>query len=1419
MIKNKIINIRGQVIISILTLILLISSLSQAQPLLNQKTSNQNLTYQYTIYTSTKDLIFNTIGEYTLLSLTDGNHLTDPGKPMIPYKEIKIALPEEMNAMDVQILEAQQQTLDGKYNIFPAQPVRTTNEIRENFNFIEPDPSIYKSSQPYPTKTIEFLYQTDLAGQNIAVIQVNPIQYIPLTQQIILYTKITINIIGKPGYICGDYLPKALPESERISYQQRIEKMVENPEQVILRERQEGGMMTLGVPPGNYEYVIITQSSWVNNFQPLADWKTKKGTKATIVTLDWIYNQGGYTGDNQNKIRLFVQDAHQNWGATYFLLGGDTSIVPHKEKYYRLYLSGNWEDIYAPADTYYADYDSDFLCEVNVGRASVTTTTMITTFINKVLTYEQNPPLTSYALDASLWGFDLDSSTRGEYLKQNIDNTYIPASWTMSNVYDSHSGNHETYVKNYFNTGQHIVNHCDHGDSSSMGVGSYNHGYYLSTSEVEAFYNGDQQSILYSMACYVASFDVYSCIAEYFVRDTNGGCIAFIGNSRYGIYSAGDTSTYSFRYDREFFEAIFADGFYNIGKAFSHSKDDSPHGDDYYKCIFDELNLLGEPEFEIWTANPMSMSVSHPSQLSTGPSQFTVYVTSGGSPLSNAHVCLWKGTEVYLEGDTNANGYVTLTPSPQTGGTMYVTVTKHNYIPYLGSANVPYHNPPYIPSNPSPAHLEENVDLNADLSWNGGDPDNNPTTYDIYFGTTNPPPFKQQIGPYPGNQYRITYDPGSLQIFTTYYWKIIANDDDPLSPPSEGPIWQFTTTDNIPPEWRKQGQSAPVIPPGGTVVLYGQGRDNIGLGLAYLATNETGQWVNFSGGNWWDVNWGYCKKITINHTFVNGDLFNFPVLISTISSEFIGHTQPDGDDFVFIDKTNTTKYSHEIEYYNSQTGELTAWVKIPFLSSSQDTILYLYYGNPDCENQEDPEGTWDNGFITVYHMKGSNWNEIKDSTANHWDITNMGGNPIFNQPGKINTCVEYDGNGDYLQSNLFSLSSDSAHTGSAWVYCDGGHTTQRYIFQGRSGYIITLLIWPDGRFVAYTDTTSGPAYVFSTTKVNVSKPAWYYVTTRVDPNTDKLDLYINGVKEAGTTISGEIKPETLGLNIGTWYANNLYWMDGKIDEIRVSNVARNENWIKTEYNNMILSTFVNVGEEKQASGGSKYGSPMILSSGPNEWVWSNFTWQNPSIPAGTKVGWRIYYIDASKNLVATSIMSFTIVSSLQPNPPEQPVDSVLWHTNPNDKNKGICGAGIMYDYTTTSTQTILGDIYYKFYWGDGSDSGWLGPYTSGEIVSAGHIYSIDALGDNDIRVVCKINDAESVLSVPLRVRMYRVGDTSGNDNVGFDDINPFVLMLSGGKDVYYTRYPNGYWFTGDITLNKLVSFDDINPFVGLLTGG
>lgn len=60
-----------------------------------------------------------------------------------------------------------------------------------------------------------------------------------------------------------------------------------------------------------------------------------------------------------------------------------------------------------------------------------------------------------------------------------------------------------------------------------------------------------------------------------------------------------------------------------------------------------------------------------------------------------------------------------------------------------------------------------------------------------------------------------------------------------------------------------------------------------------------------------------------------------------------------------------------------------------------------------------------------------------------------------------------------------------------------------------------------------------------------------------------------------------------------------------------------------------------------------------------------------------------------------------------------------------------------------------------------------------------------------------------------------VGDMNCSGEVGFDDINPFVLALVKPQQ-YVIDYPDCDLSTGDVNVNGRFGFDDINPFVDLL---
>lgn len=97
-------------------------------------------------------------------------------------------------------------------------------------------------------------------------------------------------------------------------------------------------------------------------------------------------------------------------------------------------------------------------------------------------------------------------------------------------------------------------------------------------------------------------------------------------------------------------------------------------------------------------------------------------------------------------------------------------------------------------------------------------------------------------------------------------------------------------------------------------------------------------------------------------------------------------------------------------------------------------------------------------------------------------------------------------------------------------------------------------------------------------------------------------------------------------------------------------------------------------------------------------------------------------------------------------PPNQP-------TKPSGLQVGKRGRS--YSYTSVAIDIDDNRIYYLFDWGDGTDSGWIGPYESGQTATASHIW--DNPGAYPIKVKAKDTvGEESVWSEPLSLVMPKI---------------------------------------------------------------
>ncbi len=646
------------------------------------------------------------------------------GNPTTIFKPITVLIPSDAKVTDVRIEVTNTYEFEGEYNILPTQRLRPFAK-KEPFPFVEPNSKIYSQTIPYPVSAKGRTHEGYKDGYQLFTFNVYPLQYIPSEKKVILNTNISYTIVYEEG------AKSAKVENPRVieKVKDNIKDLVINPDKVDI-----WGPKAAKLVSDSIDYVIITPSIWTSYLEPLREWKTKKGTRAVIVTTDDIYlNYAGV--DNAEKIRNFIIDANATWGSMYFLLvGQDDSDVddsgnqespgtwcPRRDVFITSSGAGYYDDEDTIAsDLYYGDLDGtwnadgdntwgestdnvDKYTDVYVGRVLAETSSQVTNFVNKIINYEKNLP-SGMVEKVLLTSENLFTGYNGELVSDSIAK-YDPTYFTEAKCYDEYNDYDDLAAIDSMEVGYMYVHHAGHGDEVGVMYGSYDP---ITVSDIENYLSNPTNlyGIVIAISCWPGAYD-YDSYAEHLQLLTAsgvGGVAAAILNYRYG-WGTLDNIAHSEWIDIWFFQSIFGTGSFTseascIAEALADAKDKSvPYtsSDDIATWCIYELNLYGDPEMPLWTTEPQNLSVTHNSEVSTSDSYFDVAVTDAltGSALSNAKVCLMLvsggDTLVYARGYTSTSGTISLPiniTNALNGDTLFVTVTKKNYYPYEGYAIV-----------------------------------------------------------------------------------------------------------------------------------------------------------------------------------------------------------------------------------------------------------------------------------------------------------------------------------------------------------------------------------------------------------------------------------------------------------------------------------------------------------------------------------------------------------------------------------------------------------------------------------------------------------------------------------------------------------------------------------------------------------
>ncbi len=327
----------------------------------------------------------------------------------------------------------------------------------------------------------------------------------------------------------------------------------------------------------------------------------------------------------------------------------------------------------------------------------------------------------------------------------------------------------------------------------------------------------------------------------------------------------------------------------------------------------------------------------------------------------------------------------------------------------------------------------------------------------------------------------------------------------------------------------------------------------------------------------WPNGFFHRKKITINYTKVSGAQVNFPMLFSVIDAD-LAVCQSSGNDILFTSSDARTKLDHEIERFVVASGTLIAWVRIPSLSASVNTEIYIYYDQPSASSQQNPTGVWNSGFKAVYHMNDLTTSTIKDSTGLTTASKTSANNPI-EADAKIGKGQLANGNDRITASQT---QPNTAFSVSFWLYVDASQTgspvpfTKMVNYNADGIYFTTYYNTSANILVCMVNRDSG---LYGRSITGLGEGAYYFCGISFNPSTLALRVFKNGTYQGQTIVPGG--PAQLNAAIRIMAGTSAEYLKGLVDEVQWSAETLSDGWFLTNYNTQNSpSTFFSVGAKE-----------------------------------------------------------------------------------------------------------------------------------------------------------------------------------------------------------------------------------------------
>ncbi len=346
----------------------------------------------------------------------------------------------------------------------------------------------------------------------------------------------------------------------------------------------------------------------------------------------------------------------------------------------------------------------------------------------------------------------------------------------------------------------------------------------------------------------------------------------------------------------------------------------------------------------------------------------------------------------------------------------------------------------------------------------------------------------------------------------------------------------------------------------------------------------------------------YANKFTV--TFAGAPagetLSNFPVLVKVSENNPEGFSyadcrKPNGGDLRFAD-ANGNLLPSEVDTWNTN-GVSLIWVKVPSLTSS--TKISAYYGWKDAP-PVDPTAVWDSNYVGIWHLGESALPLMESSGRSYGFDTSSNGQETLGTTGVAGGCVDFS-TGATAISNRLTAAGSAAQSGfddfTVELWSKQASTTDY------TPYFLTKVDSRQYAYLFHQQRGSSPYDVFristnGTDSASISGSAmvpemdeWNYHAIARDTTDKKVYCFMNGspAPEGGVALpsgyDATMWQSTSLLYLGNAQTTaNRYGFPGKIDELRISNVARSAAWVQATHDTVTSASFAQYSATRANSG-------------------------------------------------------------------------------------------------------------------------------------------------------------------------------------------------------------------------------------------